>query len=215
MGAADAEYLMEWRPSSPTATTSKRTRWLSASAALCGEPHHLGHQLRLPARGARRDRAGEGADPVGPCGRGPRAPVAVHLDQGRARAGADRVGAGARRGDGDGVRRGRGGGLRGRRAMDEPSSRPAFLGAAVAGAIVGGAVVLLLAAQSMPLTADVAVGALAVLAGLGGGLALRERARRRHAHRLLDLQSEEIIHSTRSWSENSATSRTRSSSSRC
>jgi regulatory Fis family protein len=65
----------------------------------------------------------------------------------------------------------------------------------VAGLAAGAASVPLLA--TLPLVAGVVAGALAGVAGLGGGLALRERSRRRHAERLLDLQSEEILYSNR------------------
>jgi signal transduction histidine kinase len=73
----------------------------------------------------------------------------------------------------------------------------AFWGPAAAGVVAGVAMVSLLAAQPAPLTASAAAGALAVVAGLSGGLALRERVRRRQAQRLLDLQSEEIIYSNK------------------
>ena len=82
------------------------------------------------------------------------------------------------------------------RWTNPPLGRP-FWAPVAAGAIVGAAAVLLLATQAAPLTVGVAAGALSVLAGLSGGLALRERARRRHAQRLLDLQSEEIIYSNK------------------
>jgi signal transduction histidine kinase len=72
-----------------------------------------------------------------------------------------------------------------------------FWAPTAAGVMVGAAAVPLLAAQAMPLAMGVASGALAALAGVAGGLTLRERARRRHAQRLLDLQSEEILYSNK------------------
>src|SRR6266545_265829 len=78
-----------------------------------------------------------------------------------------------------------------------PPLGPLFWAPTAAGVVGGAAVASLLATQSMPLAVDVAAGVLAVLAGLSGGLALRERARRRQAQRLLDLQSEEIIYSNK------------------
>ena len=65
------------------------------------------------------------------------------------------------------------------------------------GVAAAAAVVTILVAQAAPLVADVMTGGLAVLSGLGGGLVLREGARRRYAQRLLDLQSEEIIYSNK------------------
>ncbi|HXG16460.1 MAG TPA: ATP-binding protein [Calidithermus sp.] len=68
---------------------------------------------------------------------------------------------------------------------------PAGAGAAVAAGLVGA----LEAGGSLPWPVVPALGALPVLAGAAVGWGLRERRRRRHTQRMLDLQSEEVIYS--------------------
>jgi signal transduction histidine kinase len=72
----------------------------------------------------------------------------------------------------------------------------AFWVPAAAGLIGAATVAAVPGAQALSVAAGVTAGALAVT-GLIGGAALRERARRQQAQRLLDLQSEEIIYSNK------------------
>jgi signal transduction histidine kinase len=77
-----------------------------------------------------------------------------------------------------------------------PSLGPWFWMPAVAG--IGGGAILwtaMHAGLALPWTGPAAVGVLHALAGVAVGYGLRERQRRQHTQRLLDLQGEEIIYS--------------------
>jgi signal transduction histidine kinase len=75
-----------------------------------------------------------------------------------------------------------------------PSLGRPFWVAAAAGA-TGAAALALTLASRLPWGVDGLVAGLPLLAGIALGYGLRERQRRRHTQRLLDLQSEEIIYS--------------------
>ncbi len=70
-----------------------------------------------------------------------------------------------------------------------------FWGATAAGACAAAALAVGLSTVALPWPAPAALATLPLVTGLAVGHALRERDRRRHTQRLLDLQGEEVIYS--------------------